>query len=52
MHKLSRKDLNFAELESVRVSSSPTKVVTANGEVRAKEEEEATVCMSKNSIYS
>ena len=37
MHMLSRKDLNCAELETVRVSESPTTVVTANGEVQTKE---------------
>ena len=36
-HMLSRKDLNSAELETVRVSQSPT-VVTANSEVQTKEE--------------
>ena len=35
---LSRKDLNSADLETVRASKSPTTVVTANGEVRTKEE--------------
>ena len=38
MHMLSRKDLNSAELETVRVYKSPTTVVTANGEVQTKEE--------------
>ena len=38
---LSRKDLNSAELETVKVSESPTMVVAANGEVQT--EEEATV---------
>ena len=38
MHILSRKDLNSAELEIVRVSKSPTTVVAANGEVHTKEE--------------
>ena len=38
MHMLSRKDLNSAELETVRVSRSPTTVVTANGDVHTKEE--------------
>ena len=50
MHVVSRKDMNSAELETVRVSKSPTTVVTANGEVRAKEA--ATVYMSDNWIYS
>ena len=34
----SRKDLNSAELETVRISKSPTTVVTANGEVQTREE--------------
>ena len=38
MHMLSRKDLNSAELEIVRVSQSPTTVVTANGEVQKNDE--------------
>ena len=38
MHVVSRKDLDCAELETVRVSKSPTTVVTANGEVLTKEE--------------
>ena len=38
MHMLSRKDLNSAELETVRVSESRTTVVAANGEVQTKEE--------------
>ena len=37
MHMMSRKDLNSAELETVKVSKSPTTVVTANGEVQTKE---------------
>ena len=38
MHVVSRKDLNSAELETVRISKSPTMVVTASGEVLTKEE--------------
>ena len=49
MHMLSRKDLNSAESETVRVSRNPTTLVTANGEVHTKDE--ATV-MSKNWICS
>ena len=45
MHMLSRKDLNSAELDTVRVSQSPTTVVTANGEVQTREE--ATVCVKE-----
>ena len=38
MHMLSRKDMNLAELETVRVSRNPTTLVTANGEVQSNEE--------------
>ena len=38
MHMVSKKDLNSAELETMRTSRSPTTVMTANGEAR----EEAT----------
>ena len=38
MHVVSKKDLNKAELETVRISKNPTTVVTANGEVLTKEE--------------
>ena len=38
MHMLSRKDLNSAELDTVRVSRNPTTVITANGEVQTNEE--------------
>ena len=38
---VSRKDLNQAEVETVRILENPTMVMTASGEVRA--EEEATV---------
>ena len=38
MHMVSKKDLNEAELEAVRVSKNPTVVMTANGEVLAKDE--------------
>ena len=38
MQMVSRKDLNSAELETVRISKSPTTVVTANGEALTKEE--------------
>ena len=37
MHMLSVKDLNSAELETVRVSSNPSTVLTANGEVQPNE---------------
>ena len=38
MHMLSRKGLNSAELDTVRVSGNPTRVFTANGEVQTNEE--------------
>ena len=38
MHIVSKKDLNSAELETMRTSRSPTTVMTANGEVQAREE--------------
>ena len=38
MRILSRKDLNSAELETVRASSNPTPVLTVYGEVQTNEE--------------
>ena len=38
MHMISRKDLNSAELETVRISRCPTSVITAHGEVQTHEE--------------
>ena len=38
MHMISKKELNSAELETVTTSSSPTTVITANGEVQTHEE--------------
>ena len=38
MHMLSRKDLNPAQLETVRVSRNPTKVITYNREVQTNKE--------------
>ena len=46
---LSKKDLNSAELEPVRVSISPTTVVAANGEVHTKEE--ATVHVKELHLF-
>ena len=37
MHMVSKKDLNSAELETIRISRSPTTVMTANGEVQTRE---------------
>ena len=36
LHMVSRKDPNSAELEPLRASKSPTKMVTANGEVQTE----------------
>ena len=49
MHMLSRKDLNSAELETVRVSKSPTTAVAANGEVQTQEE--ATVYVGELDLF-
>ena len=38
MHMVSEKDLNSAELETMRTSRSPTTVMTANGRVRTNQE--------------
>ena len=38
MHMMSRKDLNSAELDTVRVSRNTTMVFTVNGEVQTNEE--------------
>ena len=38
MHKVSKRDLDSAELETTRTSRSPTTVMTANGEVQIREE--------------
>ena len=38
MHMISKKDLNSAELETKRMSRSPTTVMTSDGEVQTREE--------------
>ena len=38
MHVVSKRDLNSAELETIRTSRSPTSVMMANGEVQTREE--------------
>ena len=38
MRMVIKRDLNSAELETVRTSRSPTTVMTANGEVQTREE--------------
>ena len=49
MHMVSRKDLNSAELESMRISKNPPTVVTVNGEVLTKEE--ATVYVRELDLF-
>ena len=43
MHMVSKKNLNSAELETMRTSRSPTTMMTANGEVQTREEATAYV---------
>ena len=38
MHVVNKRDLNYAELDTMRTSKSLTTVMTTNGEVRTKEE--------------
>ena len=38
MHMVSMRDFSSAELETVKISKNPTTVMTANGEVRTREE--------------
>ena len=49
MHMISKKDVNSAELEKVKVSRTPITVVTANGEVQTHEE--ATVYVKELDIF-
>ena len=49
MHMLSRKDVNSAELETVKVFKNPATVATANGEVQTKEE--ATVYVKEFDLF-
>ena len=49
MQMLSRKDLNSAELKTVRVFKSPATVVVANGELQTKEE--ATVYVKELDLF-
>ena len=37
MHMASKRDLNSAELETMRISKNPTTVVTGNGEVQTRD---------------
>ena len=49
MHMVSKKDLDSAELETMRTSRSPTTVMTANGEVQTIEE--ATVYVKQLDFF-
>ena len=49
MHVVCKKDLNSAELETMRTSRSPTTVMTANGEVQTREE--ATVYVKQLDLF-
>ena len=49
MHTVSKKDLNSAELETMRTSRSPTTVMTANGEVQTREA--ATVYVKQLDLF-
>ena len=49
MHMVSKEDLNSAELETTRISRSPTTVVTANGAVQTREE--ATVYVKELDLF-
>ena len=48
-HMVSKKDLNSAELETTRISNSPTTEMTANGEVQTREE--ATVDIKELDLF-
>ena len=49
MHMVSEKDLNSAELETMRKSRNQTTVMTANGEVQTREE--ATVYVKELDLF-
>ena len=49
MHMVSKKVLNSAELETMRISKNPTTVMTANGEVLTREE--ATVKVKELDLF-
>ena len=49
MHVVSKKDLNSAELETMRISKNPTTVMTANGEALTREE--ATVHVKELDLF-
>ena len=49
MHKVSKRDLYSAELETMRISKNPTTVMTANGEVQTREE--PTICVKELDLF-
>ena len=49
MHMVSKRDLNSAEVETMRTSRNPTTVMTANGEVQTREE--ATVYVKELDLF-
>ena len=49
VHTVSKKELNSAELETMRTSRSPATVMTANGEVQTREE--ATVYVKQLDLF-
>ena len=49
MHMVSKRDLNSAELETMRTSRSPTTAMTANGEVQTRGE--ATVYVKELDLF-
>ena len=49
MHMVSKRDINSAELETMRTSRNPTTVMMANDEVRTREE--ATVYVKELDLF-
>ena len=49
MHMISKKNLNYAEMDTLTTSRSPTTIITANGEVQTHEE--ATVYVEELDIF-
>ena len=49
VHMVSKRDLNSAELETMRISKNPTTVMTANGEVQKRKE--ATVYVKELDLF-
>ena len=49
LYMVSKKDLNSAELETMRISRNPTTVMTANGEVQTRKD--ATVYVKELDLF-